>query len=158
MPVYLISVSEIRFRCNKVTVNLTIIGSDNGLPLNRHQAITWANAVILLIGPSETNFSETLIITSGKCIWERRLKNTDHLASASMCQIYFPFVAGKEFKALAVTGYALWPSAVLLRGWVEIVCTNPKSTLQLIIYQGYIQGNINDIVEVKRLTLDILMF
>ena len=34
--------------------NVTIIGSDNGLPPARHQAITWTNAGILLIGPLGT--------------------------------------------------------------------------------------------------------
>ena len=59
---------------------LTIIGSDNGLSPERHQAIIWTNAGILLIGPLGTNFSEILIeiqtfslkkmrlkISSGKC-------------------------------------------------------------------------------------------
>ena len=41
--------------------NLTIIGSDNGLSPGRHQAITWTNIGILLIGPLGTNFSEMLI-------------------------------------------------------------------------------------------------
>ena len=40
---------------------LTIIGSDNGLSPGRRQAIIWANAGILLIGPLGTNFSEILI-------------------------------------------------------------------------------------------------
>ena len=40
---------------------LTIIGSDNGLPPGRHQAIIWTDAGIVLIGPSGTNFSEILI-------------------------------------------------------------------------------------------------
>ena len=42
-------------------VNLTIIGTDNGLLPDQHQAITWTNAEILLIGPLGTNFSEVLI-------------------------------------------------------------------------------------------------
>ena len=37
-----------------------IIGSDTGLSPDRHQAIIWANAGILLIGPLGTNFSEIL--------------------------------------------------------------------------------------------------
>ena len=41
--------------------NLTIIGPDNGLSPDRRQAIIWTNAVILLIGPLGTNFSEILI-------------------------------------------------------------------------------------------------
>ena len=42
-------------------VNLTIIGSDNGLSPGRHQAIIWSNTGILLIGPLATHFSEILI-------------------------------------------------------------------------------------------------
>ena len=40
---------------------LTIIGSDNGLSLGRRQAIIWANAGMLLIGPLGTGFREMLI-------------------------------------------------------------------------------------------------
>ena len=40
---------------------LTIIGSDNGLSPDRHQAIIWTNAGILLIGPLGTNLSEISI-------------------------------------------------------------------------------------------------
>ena len=40
---------------------LTIIGSDNGLALARHQAIIWTIAGILLFGPVGTNFSEILL-------------------------------------------------------------------------------------------------
>ena len=43
------------------SVNLTIIGSDNGLSPGRRQAITWTSAGILLIGPLGTNFSEILM-------------------------------------------------------------------------------------------------
>ena len=43
-----------------VSVNLTIIGSDNGLPPDRRQAIIWTNAGILLIRTSGTNLSEIL--------------------------------------------------------------------------------------------------
>ena len=38
--------------------NLTIIGSDNGLPPGWCQAIIWSNTGILLIGPLETNSSK----------------------------------------------------------------------------------------------------
>ena len=38
-----------------------MIGSDNGLSPERHQAIIWTNAWIMLIGPLGTNFSEILI-------------------------------------------------------------------------------------------------
>ena len=40
---------------------ITIIGSDNGLSPGRRQAIIWANAGILLIGPLGTNFSQFFI-------------------------------------------------------------------------------------------------
>ena len=40
---------------------LTSIASDNGLSPGWRQAIIWANAVILSIGPLGTNFSEILI-------------------------------------------------------------------------------------------------
>ena len=40
---------------------LTIIGSDNGFAPGRRRAIIWINAVLLLIGPIATNFSEILI-------------------------------------------------------------------------------------------------
>ena len=40
---------------------LSIIGSDNGVPLGRRQAIIRTNAGILLIRPLGTNFSEILI-------------------------------------------------------------------------------------------------
>ena len=39
-------------------MKLIIIGSDNDLSPGRCQAIIWTNAVILLIGPLGTNFSE----------------------------------------------------------------------------------------------------
>ena len=61
-------------------IELTIIGSDNGLSPGRRQAIICSNAGILLIGPLGTNFSEILIeihtfsfkklhlkMSSGKC-------------------------------------------------------------------------------------------
>ena len=40
---------------------LTIIGADNGLLPDRHQAIIWTYGGLLLIGPLGTNFSEILI-------------------------------------------------------------------------------------------------
>ena len=38
-----------------------ITGSDNGLAKNRHQAIVWTNADLLLIEPPGTNFGEISI-------------------------------------------------------------------------------------------------
>ena len=48
-------------RVMHICVNLTIIGSDNGLSPDRRQAIIWTNAGLLIIGPLGTNFSEILI-------------------------------------------------------------------------------------------------
>ena len=67
---------------------LTIVGSDNGLSPDRHQAIIWTNAG-LLIGPLRTNFSEILIEILTFSFKKMRLKvssaNGDHFVSASMC-------------------------------------------------------------------------
>ena len=53
---------------------LTNIGSDNGLPPGRRQAIIWTNAAILLIGPLGTNFSEILIVINTFLFKKMRLK------------------------------------------------------------------------------------
>ena len=53
---------------------LIIIGSDNGLSPERRQAIIWANAGILLIGPLGTNFSENLIEIQTFSLKKIRLK------------------------------------------------------------------------------------
>ena len=68
---------------------LIIIGSDNGLSPERRQAIIWANAGILLIGPMGTNFSEILIVILTfywtKYVWKYRVRKVVHFVSASMC-------------------------------------------------------------------------
>ena len=53
---------------------LTIIGSDNGLSPERHQAIIWTNVGILLIGPLGTNFSEIWIEIQTFSLKKIRLK------------------------------------------------------------------------------------
>ena len=53
---------------------LVIIGSDNGLPPGRRQAITWIHVGILLIGPLRTNFSEISIEIQIFSINETNLK------------------------------------------------------------------------------------
>ena len=55
-------------------IELSIIGSDNGLSPGRRQAIIWTNAGILLIGPLGTNFSENLIETLTFSFTKMRLK------------------------------------------------------------------------------------
>ena len=65
---------------------LTIIGSNNGLPSGRRQAIIWTSDGILLIGPIGTNFGEILIEIYIFSFKEMQLKmpseNGGHLASA----------------------------------------------------------------------------
>ena len=53
---------------------LTIIGSFNGLSPDRHQAIIWTNAGLLLIGPLGTNFNEILIEIPTFSFKKRRLE------------------------------------------------------------------------------------
>ena len=78
---------------------LTIIGSDNGLSPDRHQAIIWTNAGILIFGPLGTNFSEILIeihvfsfkkmhlkMSSGK--WQPFCLGLNVLIPTSMCQVF----------------------------------------------------------------------
>ena len=60
---------------------LAIIGSDNGLSPERHQAIIWTNAGILLIGPLGTNLSEILIEIQTFSLKKIRLK----MSSAKCC-------------------------------------------------------------------------
>ena len=69
---------------------LTIIGSDNGLSPDWHQAIIWTNVAMLLIAPLGTNFSGILIeihtFSLKKCIWKCLLENGGHFVAASMCE------------------------------------------------------------------------
>ena len=69
-------------------LNLTIIGSDNGLSPAQHQAIIWTRAGILLIGPLETNFSQILIKIYTFSFKKMHLKMSSgqcgHFVSASM--------------------------------------------------------------------------
>ena len=67
---------------------LTIIGSDNGLSPERHQAIIWTNAGMLIIGPLRSNFSEISIVVRTfsfkKMHFKCRLRNGVHFVSVSM--------------------------------------------------------------------------
>ena len=54
---------------------LTMTGSDNGLSPGRRQAIIWARARILLIGPLGTNFSEIVIGIQTFCIQENAFED-----------------------------------------------------------------------------------
>ena len=91
-------------------INLTIIGSDNGLSPGRRQAIIWTNTGIFLIGTLGTNFSEISIkilafsfkemllkLSSAKwrpfCLGLNVLRGTPHLTYR--CEIWGIFC---EFK------------------------------------------------------------
>ena len=85
---------------------LTIVGSDNGLSPDQHQAIIWTNAKILLIGPLGMNFSEILIEIHTFSLKNMHLKmssrNAGHFVSAPMCELYFVVYPGVS------TQYHLW--------------------------------------------------
>ena len=77
-------------RVTHVCVNkLPILGSDNGLSPGRRQAIIWTKDGILLIWPSETNFSEILIEIDTFSFKKMHLKMSSGkwrpFVSASMC-------------------------------------------------------------------------
>ena len=57
---------------------LTIIGSDNGLPPGRRQAIIWTSAGILLTGPLRTNFNEILIRVQTFSLKNKVLREWQH--------------------------------------------------------------------------------
>ena len=78
---------------------LTIIGSDNGLLPERHQAIIWTNAGILLIGPLGTNFSEILIEIQTFSLKKIRLK----MSSAKFCSFRLGLNVKAKLKCSKVT-------------------------------------------------------
>ena len=79
---------------------LTIIGSDNGLPPDRRQAIILTNARILLIGTLATNFSEILIEILAFSLKEIRLK----VSSAK----WRPFCLGNRSTTWSAFCLRLW--------------------------------------------------
>ena len=93
---------------------LTIIGSDNGLSLERRQAIIWTNAGILLIGPLGTKFSEILIEVQTFSLKKIRLK----MSSAKCCSFRL---------GLNVTRGLLHPIGIAFRcglfEWIKILVT-----------------------------------
>ena len=91
---------------------LTIIGSDNGLPPVRRQAIIWTNAGILLIRPSGTNFSEILIeidvIPFKKMIWKCRLRNGIQLSRPPWVKHRMIILSASKRHDSAQTYNSLW--------------------------------------------------
>ena len=82
---YIAFLCQIFFHWGRVTHicvgKLTIIGSDNGLSSEQHQAIICTNGGVLLIGPLGINFSEILIVIQTFSLKKLRLK----LSSAKCC-------------------------------------------------------------------------
>ena len=93
----------------------TIIGSDNGLSPGRCQAIIGTNAVILLIGPLGTNFSEILIEILTFSFKKMSLK----VSSAK----WRPFCLGLN---VLNTEIGLW--AIILHHWWPAVCHSYHKT------------------------------
>ena len=91
-------------------VKMTIIGSDNGLSPGRRQAIIWTNAGILLIGPLETNFIESLIGIQTFSFKKMHLK----MSSAKWC----PFCLGLNVLNIKLH-LVLWQ-------WIRILKMQPS--------------------------------
>ena len=91
---------------------LTIIGSDNGLLPGRRQAIIWTNAVILLIGPLRTNFSENLIGIQTFSFKKMHLK----MSSAKWCLYRL------GLNELSPNCTLLWNWYIIISLWVLFTC------------------------------------
>ena len=77
---------------------LTIIGSDNGLSPDRHQAIIWTNTGILLLWPLGTNFREILIEVLTVSFKKVRLEGSSLKWSrhqCANCDRWFPLTKGQ---------------------------------------------------------------
>ena len=94
---------------------LTNIGSDNGLSLDRRQAIIWINAGILLIGPLGRNFSEIVIEIQTFQLKKMRLK----MSSAKRQ----PFCLGLNELSIRlvpeVVGNSLRPTGAYIHQWMS---------------------------------------
>ena len=118
-PFYTHSLTHWRWMTHIWVSKLTIIGSDNGLSPGRRQAIIWNNAVILLIAPLGTNFSEILIKIQTFSFKKIHLKMSSrkwrpfclglNVLTVRWCQCLKPFLV--EFKALLIlyNQYCCWP-------------------------------------------------
>ena len=88
----------------KCVGNVTIIGSDNGLLPDRHQAIIWTSARILLTGPLGTNFSEILIGIQTFSFMKMHLK----MSSAN----WRPFCTGLNVLTCGPVWFPGWSNAI----------------------------------------------
>ena len=111
---------------------LTIIGSDNGLPPGRRQAIIWTNDEILLIRPFGTNFSEILIGNQTFSFMKM------HLEMLSVkCR---PFCPGGD--ELMGQGFPWWPPTSHLGDNNNLL--NTSSNNQRVVQDGKWRSNHNN--------------
>ena len=107
---------------------LTIIGSDNGLSPGRCQVIIWTNAVILLIGSLETNFSEILIgiqtFSFKKMQLKCRLRNGIHFVSASVCYHWYSHIWKRR---------SLYWDGALIYKWVTVTWQGWECTTRTVV-------------------------
>ena len=99
-------------------LNLTIIGSDNGLSPGWHQAINWTNTGIALFGCLGTNFSEILIQVLAFSFKKMRLKVVDCEMAAILS--HHQCVKGSR---LSLTS----PSSTLILQQFGFGCANKES-------------------------------
>ena len=140
--------------------NLTVIGSDNGLLAGRRQAIIWTNDEILLIGPSETNFSEVLIeihifslnkmhlkMSSGK--WQPFCLDLNVLSNSITIYIYpaanarthvFVFLEYKVIFMRKCQVYAYW-------WWILPLCLTSYCRQCVIPFGCYQSGSVDWVME-----------
>ena len=74
---------------NMASMNMVIISSGNGLLPIWHQAITWTNADLLIIGPLGTNLIEIWMkiqnISISKMHWKMLSENVNHFVQTPIC-------------------------------------------------------------------------
>ena len=100
----------------------TIIGSDNGLSPDRHQAIVWANAGILIIGPLGTYFSENITGIQAFSFKKMHLK----MSSAK----WRPFCLGLNVVNKRGSR-GLQPVCILAHWRVSLLAVRPRNALGL---------------------------
>ena len=98
------------------SVNLAIIGSDNGSSPDRRQSTIWTNADLLSTGPSGTTFSEIRIETEQLFFKKIYFKMSSGLAS--MCQNTSSMKTSSNENIFRITG-PLWGESTGHR-WITL--------------------------------------
>ena len=102
---------------------LTIIGSDNGLPPGRRQAIIWNNAGVSLIRPWGTNFDEMLIATETFTFMSRKCRPFWLGLNVLKLHNFAPLLHMGKFKQKDGQGQTCRRNCFpwdLKRGWIHI--------------------------------------